>query len=308
MLIRSTNEIAPDFFLINLGTSCLYLLKTGAQYCLFDCATSAELPVLLKLLNELKISVNQINKLFITHTDVERVGSIAKLLELNPSIEILLSPHCGTKLTTDSSFKELLRSDLELGALLSKQDLNSSHTTLSSPTISVKQIRPIHDGDIMKLQHAASIHVLAANGHAQGSLAYLILPHQILVTDESTEYFRGRLAVGPAGDHNLTDLAQTLDKFLNLELKLLCLPYAGALTGKLIRRHLEALRSQSQHLIKDLKEALSDQTDGETEIEKIKEAVKQALWDQLYSPESSSPILLSSLKRSFEAVWKQACT
>ncbi len=295
MLIRATGPIAPDIHLVTLGCACFYLL--GEQkLALVDCGVSGQLPTLIKRIESLKLDPQQISRVLLTHLHADRVGAIPYLKKRFPNIQICGSTQLETALQNEATVRELYDQDLALSAKLP--------THSEEPKLEFGEYKDlfavghsVRDGDLLKLDEHIQVRVMASPGHSNCCVAYFTLPTHFLIGSEVFGYFRGRGDPSPGCDSSISRSQESIQKVLGLEFSGICLPYAGVLTGRLARKHLQQVLASAKEIAEQSKNAHVAQVSDKE--------IREAIWDSFFSPEVGDPLSMASAERSFEALWLQ---
>ncbi len=92
-----------------LKTFNCFLFKADGAYTLVDaCIDDDEVWEFFKeRLSELKIEVNEINRIVITHNHADHIGLIGRIREINPSVKVYSHPRAVLRLRRESSFMQM---------------------------------------------------------------------------------------------------------------------------------------------------------------------------------------------------------
>lgn len=299
MLIRATGNVAPDINLITLGCSCYYLLGQHSL-ALVDCGVRAQLPALLKRIEGLGIQPAQITKLLVTHLHADRIGALPYLRRIYPNIQVYASVQADEALRSEEQIKAIYQREQELSSQFPGQNTPSEQNVLMDFPEYQKLFTVNHavrDGDLIKVDEHIQARVFATPGHSTEGVAYFTLPTHYIIGSEVFGYFRGRGEPGPGGDHNIQRANESLAKMAALEFSGLCLPYMGALTGRLARKHMQQVVTTTNEILQQSKSAHANGISDEE--------VRESIWDSFYSPEVGDVLSMASSKASFEALWQQ---
>ena len=75
---------------IDQGITVAYLVKIPGGYLMFDTGYENDFYKMLQIINEKNIKIDQIKYLLLSHHHDDHVGYIAKLLEAQPSLKIIV--------------------------------------------------------------------------------------------------------------------------------------------------------------------------------------------------------------------------
>jgi glyoxylase-like metal-dependent hydrolase (beta-lactamase superfamily II) len=155
----------------------------------------------------------------------------------------------------------------------------------------------IADSDIIAVGDETTVRANIQLGHSSSSLSYFIQPHEYLICDETLGYYRGRELPAPAPDVDRVQYRKTLAQLTKLELRALCLPFSGVLTGELLPKHIQKLTST----LDDIEEQCSQGLASGIQPEELLAALKA----QIFSSPTRDPVLISAMDRSKEALFTQ---
>lgn len=289
MLIRASGAITEDFFLLTLGASARYILRTSPNsYTLFNPGCSVQLPSLLDRLAQLSITPHQISYIVLTHLAANTVPAAVHLKRLNPAVKILGATSFEDQLARN--WQQITQDDTDLAALM------PAH---SAPSIvgMLPQLFDYYlsDGETFTLSPTQSLCCRHSTGFAQQETSYLLEPLRFLIVNEVSGFFRGKELPAPAADHSINGCTIALGAMLQLELAALCLPYKGVLTGGQVTRHLTTVRGVLTDVQREVVRATREGIPT-TEI-------RSQIMEGLFSDDTPDPFLKLSLQRSGEKLW-----
>lgn len=291
MIIRATGQITEEVYLLTLGGTCRYLVKTNGCNALIDPGCSAHLPSLLLRLSSLGLVPSDLTHIFFTHLHADRIAAGIRLKMINPAIKIC-GPHSQAE-TLPLTWDSIVEEDISLSTLANAEADKSG----SSPLAIFSFDKLMTPGEPLSLSSSISLRLLATPGHTQESVSYLLEPEQILITDELAGYFRGRDLPAPGCDYSIREAMQSIKSLSLLNLQALCMPYGGALSGALVNKHLTALTQ----VIEDVQsESIRAKQTGLQTTEIISQIERG-----LFSHQISDPIFKQSLQRSAGLFCKQ---
>lgn len=294
MLLRSTSPIYSGIHLVTLGATARYLISSDdGSYIISNPGASAHADLLPKRLEGLDVPLAKITKVLITSLDAQKVGGIARFRQLCPKAKVVAPKGLYSQLSDEDSLRLIWEQDKQLCA--------SFALSGSLAFEDFKQaIRPdivLADSQIIELSEDTRVKCIATPGYQLGSCAYLVLPHGFLITDETFGFFRGRELPASGADASIQSASASLALFEHVEISGLGLPYVGALTGALVRRHIESVAQNlsdiTEQTVEGLQEGLSTAD--------VKEQIREAF----YSPPPDDPFLAHAMNRSFEALCRQ---
>lgn len=296
MLIRASGPIISNFHLLTLGGSCRYCLVDDGIH-LFDGCLTAQVGMLEKRLEGIGAKIEDIRTIYTTHLHPYRIGGIPTLKKRNPLIKVMGSPQMKAKLTSAATRRAIYDEDINLSKMFGKLDGKWEPLPYEEFDISMKIDNVIRHGDLIPLGSDKAIRVFSLPGHTKESYGYYIMPHNILVGDEGLGYYNGSRPPGPGGDFSLQKNKESLLKLVDIEIEALCLPIAGTITGNLVRKHLT-------DTIENI-DAIFSETNSAREQGSTDEEIREAIFQELYNPETNDPVIKELCRRSFETVWSQ---
>jgi glyoxylase-like metal-dependent hydrolase (beta-lactamase superfamily II) len=151
--------------------------------------------------------------------------------------------------------------------------------------------------DSIAIDEDVTVRSLATPGHRPHSVSYIVVPHEFAIVDETFGYFHGRNLAAPGGDTNAREAVTSMKKFNDIQLSGIGFSYGGAITGALVKRHLQAIAQNTEDLFAEVAKARKD---GFSEQE-IEEQVRSGF----YTSEHNDPCLQHSLDETFKAVMSQ---
>ncbi len=294
MLLRSTSLIYPGIQLVTLGATARYLVSSDdGSYVLTNPGSSAHTELLPKRLAGLDVPLAKIAKVLITSLDAQKIGGISRLRQLCPQAKLVAPKGLYHQLTDEVHLRSIWEQDKQLCA--------SFPLSSSASFDEFKQaIRPevvLADSQALELSGDTRIKCIATPGYQLGSCAYLVLPYGFLITDETFGFYRGRELPASGADASIQSASASLASFEHVEVSGIGLPYVGALTGALVRRHIASLAQNLGDIAEQTTEGLRE---GICQAE-----VKEQLREALYSPLPEDTFMANAMNRSFEALCRQ---
>ncbi|GEM_PF-2599881 len=293
MLIRTTGEVAPNIYLITLGTSCSYVAGRNSLT-MFDACLSAQVPIYLKRLNSIGLILERVSTIFITHLHADRIGAIPYFRKVNPHIKLITTPLVESELHKFETIERIFNEDKELSSkILSKETTTKLSLDEYKELFSVSST--VHEGDLLQIENGMSVRVISAPGHTRESVCYIVQPQQYLIVDEGFGYFKIRGFTSSGAEYSLEQNKKTLSKILTLDLNGLCLPNTGVITGNLIRKHINNVLSNTHGMLSECIEAFK--------IGMKEEEIKLGVQNSFYTDEGNDPLFSHNLGRTFNAIW-----
>jgi mRNA degradation ribonuclease J1/J2 len=247
-------------------------------------------------MKRIDLQMRNITKVLLTHLDADRIAGIPLLRRSVPGVQVYGTSAMHSQLQDETFVHHLWQEDQEISKWFASPD-GAPVIPYEEFKASLKIDKYLVDSDTITLDEDLSIRAVATPGHRKHSMSYLVVPHEFVITDETFAYNQGRRLCAPGGDFNLSATLESVKKFDHIELSGIGLPYVGAITGDLVRKHLDMLHLNTNDLINEVRQA---QESGLEEHE-IKKQVQEAF----YTSSLRDPCFLRSLSRSFEQIWAQ---
>ncbi len=296
MFLRASGLIYERLYLITLGSTCRYaIVAEHGEVALSDPGASVHVGSLKERFDRLKLPFANIRKVFVTHLDPDRVAGIPLLRKLVPSLKVYGTAAMHTRLGDTSFLRSMYDYDQQLSSTLGA--LETEPLSFEEFSKGLKIDKHLVETDSIQIDEDVTIRSISTPGHRPHSVAYLVVPHEFAIVDETFGYFQGRNLAAPGGDTNLNEALSSIRKFNDVQLNGIGFSYGGAVTGALTKRHLIAIPQNTEDLIKEVAKARKE---GFSESE-IEDQVRSAF----YQSSSNDVCHARSLENTFKAVMKQ---
>jgi glyoxylase-like metal-dependent hydrolase (beta-lactamase superfamily II) len=296
MFLRSSGLIYERLYLITLGATCRYaIVAEHGEVALSDPGSTAHVSALKERFDRLKLPFANIRQVFVTHLDADRVAGIPLLRKLVPALKVYGTAAMHIQLADTQFVQSLYEHDQRLSATLGSPQV--APLSFEDFTKGLRIDKHLVETDSIQIDEDVTVRSVSAPGHRPHSVAYLVVPHEFAIVDETFGYFQGRNLAAPGGDTNLHEALASIRKFNDIQLNGIGFSYGGAVTGGLAKRHLLAIPQNTEDLMKEVERARKA---GFTESE-IEEQVRAAF----YTSTSHDHCHIESLNNTFTAVMKQ---
>lgn len=297
MLLRSSGSLYERLYLIALGASCRYaVVAEDGAITLSDPGCSAHVQALPERLKRLTLPFEKINRVIITHLDADRIGGLALLRQKLPSLQVCGSAAMQATLKKPEVVRALWEED--------KRITEQFPAVAAQPSISLEEFRKsltidrvLTESDALQVDEDITIRCVATPGHRGHSMAYVVVPHEFAIVDETFGYYHGRGLSAPGGDTDLQAAVASVKRFTNLNLSGIGFSYTGAVTGALVKKHIEAVVQNTEDIIAESKKALGNGFSREEVDQQIK------AW--FYTSTQLDPCLQESLEQTFKSILSQ---
>jgi len=267
---------------------------SNSPFAVFDPGSSAHAEHLITRLESQGFNLKNLQFIFPTHLHPERISGIPLLRSRAPQA-IFVASQQMKRMLSDKGFVAALHTEDQR----MREELSAGVLKLSPAEITegFKVDECLSDSDVIAIGDDTTMRANIQAGHSPCSLSYFIQPHEYLICDETLGYYRGRELPAPAPDDDRAQYRKSLAQIAKLELRALCLPYAGVLTGELLPKHLQRLNSTLDDIEKQFAQAAA----GGVSHEEFRAALRSQVFNSL----SRDPILTYAMERSFEALSTQ---
>ncbi len=297
MLLRSSGFLYERLYLIALGATCRYaVVAEDGSITLSDPGCSAHVGALSDRFKRLALPLERVSRVIITHLDADRIGGLGLLRQKLPSLQVCGSAAMQATLKKPEVARALWEEDKRISEqfpAVAPQASVSFEEFQKSLTID----RVLTESDALQVDEDITIRCVATPGHRNHSMAYVVVPHEFAIVDETFGYYHGRGLSAPGGDMDLQAAVASVKKFTNLNLSGIGFSYTGAITGALVKKHLEALIQNTEDIIVESKKALGNGVSREEVDQQIK------AW--FYTSTQRDPCLQESLEHTFKSILAQ---
>jgi hypothetical protein len=157
--------------------------------------------------------------------------------------------------------------------------------------------RNLGDSEAIDLGDETLLRCIYTPGYKTHSATYIVVPHEFLITDQTFGYYRGRLLAAPGGDAGVAAAASSLRDFEHMEISGIGLPYVGAITGSLVRKHIEGIIQNTTDITEQVVQGIHEGFSPEEVREQLREA--------FFVSTTQDVFFQSALAESFDAIWAQ---
>ena len=300
MFLRSTALVYPHLHLLTFGETCRYVIAEGStNLTITDPGLSCHVALLPQRLIRVGLEPNSIKNVILTNLDPDRVAGIPALRRSAPQLKVFGTTSMRRFLENTENVKKIYDFDKLLSATL--------RLNIALPDLTFEEFKAglvidqiVKESDVIEAGEELTLRVVLTPGHRDHSVSYLLLPHEFILGDQTFGYFNGNKLASPGGDFDLLAACNSIAKFSDFELSGIGLPYGGALTGELVKKHLESVVQNTHDLHTAVKEAITSGVPSEEIVTQVK--------DGFFNGGTRDPIYLSALTATEKAVWAQVTT
>lgn len=252
MWIRSSAALSEHCYQVTTPFSS-HLLIHDQSTALVDCGVFAGGKTLVEEIQAALGTERTLDYLLLTHAHSDHCGGVYHLKQAYPALKILASPATADEFGKKHFIEECLAFNQSVcGAI---QNCDSSDLEKLSSSLKVDQL--IRDGDSMSLGSEVEIKVIGCPGHTDDSIAFFIRPDMAIAAGEALGWYNGRNQAFPCFLSSYHGYVISLDRILNLEVKVVSLAHAGAITGDMAMSYLKELRDSSKAFHELIRERMS---------------------------------------------------
>ena len=132
MFVSSSGQLASGLYLLTLGHTCRYAIGSKDRYMITDPGLSLHVPHLLKRLEALKLPLENLTGVLVTHPDPDRIGGMVNLLQALPT-----QPH----IYMASEAIDAIKDQSYLEALLEEENRIASMYDPQSPAVDISNFK-----------------------------------------------------------------------------------------------------------------------------------------------------------------------
>lgn len=199
-----------------------YLICGSEKTVLYDCGMAYCADVMLdNLIRQLvKLGRKTLDMVILSHSHYDHIGALPYVRKAFPRVTVCGSRHCAEILTKPSA--HVLMKQLGENA----RDLYIPGSTRQIPVEGLWVDRILEDGDTISLG-SEWITAYETKGHTDCSMTYLLQPHSLMFTSESTGIIEGGEQIHTPVLKDFDQALASADKCRKLQPLHLCLPHFG---------------------------------------------------------------------------------
>ncbi|MDD2943422.1 MAG: MBL fold metallo-hydrolase [bacterium] len=252
MWVQSDGQLGEDIYQVTTITSS-HLLVIGENAAIIDTGIAATAEELIHKINEVLPDDCRLSQVFLCHDEFDHVGGIASLRKAYPGLQVMASTGVAAKLA-DPDFLRTSYAEQSKHAAALQQEMTIPIEEWCSLTSVDHTIKP---GDHFHLGYDVEIRVIDASGYRSNQLGYYVMPDKCIVAAEAVGSYHGRDKSVPSFSDNFNDYMNTLDRIAQLDLSVVALPHAGAITGELAQKFIDQIREAATALRTNLKDRIN---------------------------------------------------
>ena len=257
MLIEKAGKISEHIDMLG-GAEIPFYLVRGEDWALVDAGVSPAIPTVFEQIKSYPEIESRLKYIFLTHSHFDHAGGLGFVLARFPKIKVIASK-TSAEVFQKAKAVDYIRS---MNAALAKF-AGIDFAKLGFKEEPLRVDRMVGEGDRIELGAGVNLDVYDAPGHSRCSLAYVLNPDRALFSGEAIGFYNRKDQVLPEALSSFIDFIKSLEKLGKLELKMICLPHGGVLTGEELNTYfalaLDGARKFQDEFAGRLKKNQSDQ-------------------------------------------------
>ena len=295
MLVRTTCAIDEHVFFITVGDSCFYLVKCSTGIHLIDTGSGIHVPQLLKRLAELEINPQAISSIYLSNDNPARISGLPYLLKHTPHAKVFCVNELAAELNEQSTWERLFQADREISALYSKT--RCEPIGLKEYLDALKPCISFPDNETIIAGSGITLRIYQTPGHSKFSTSFFLPDLQLLISDQTFGYFRGKEPPAPGANFSIEAAATARSSIKDLQVESLAFHMVGFISGSLAQKHLSDINQASQSLVSECKNAtIAGVPDS---------GILESLTESVYTSAFRDPIIQWQMNHSRDAIWAQ---
>jgi hydroxyacylglutathione hydrolase len=253
MWIRASIQLSDNVAQLTTAVSSHFLIF-GDNAAIIDSGIIATADQLADEVSRYLADGTKLSYIFLTHVAADTLGGVYELRKRYPDLALIGSPLSAEQLSNEENIRSFYNRNQSYGESL------GAPVELSFEDFrdSLKFNRILGEGDTVSLGGGVNVKVIASPGYRDDSTGYYVKEDGALAAGESVGGYNGRDRYCPCFNSSFEDYVASIDKFLTLDVRVLSLPHAGALTGELAKRYLMEARVEAERFAKKIQEKLAE--------------------------------------------------
>jgi glyoxylase-like metal-dependent hydrolase (beta-lactamase superfamily II) len=251
MWIKSSGPLTENVYQLTTAVSTHFLIG-GECAALIDSGVSATHERLVSELKKYLGDSSELKYVFLTHAHFDHIGGVPFLRQYAPHMQLLASPLTAQLLSDAALLQHFYRRNAEVAAAMQVPFEISEGDWAQA----LKVDHVLGDGDVIDLGADVDIKLIGCPGHTEDVVAYYVRSDAALSAAEAVGSYDGRDKLYPCFPWSYHNYVISLDRLAGLEVKVLGLPHAGALTGELPSKYLVEARVAADRFAASVRERI----------------------------------------------------
>ena len=254
MWVRASGPLSDNTYQLITPTGSL-LLVLGQKSALVDTGLALVSDYVLEQLETFLPEDASLDFIVLSDPQADRLGGLPAIQKKYPKVELVSSPSFAEEVAVD---KDFLKQSYDFNQEAMEATGASMPVTEDEWAACFKISRILGDGDVLPLGEDVELKIISWPGLSRDSISILVSPDRVLAGGATIGNYRGRERVFPLVKSSLKDFNQAISKISSLDVQTLCLPHSGALSGELVLRFLQDLKTTSFDFAERVKLGLDD--------------------------------------------------
>ncbi|MFN8389748.1 MAG: MBL fold metallo-hydrolase [Bdellovibrionota bacterium] len=251
MWIKSSGPLTENVYQLTTALSTHFLVG-GECAALIDTGASATHERLVQELQKYLGDSSELKYIFLTHAHFDHVGGIPFLRKYAPHVQVVAAPLTAQILADPESSKTFYEKNKRVAEAMNVP----MEMSFEEWRELLKVDRILGDGDVIDLGADVDVKLIGCPGHTEDIVAYYIRSDSALAAAEAIGSYEGRDKLTPCFPWSYHNYVISLDRLAGLEVKVLGLPHAGALTGELPAKYLVEARIAADRFAVSVRERI----------------------------------------------------
>ena len=296
MIISDKGLVVEGFYVIGQAGMPVYLLD-GPHPALFDAGIAPLAPLYVREIKEI-LGDRSPERLFLTHSHFDHVGSAGFFKKTWPDMKIAASPLTGKVISKPTAVSLITRLNQETADAVRNWGQAELYDIPFRPFILDELLSP---GQEVEIGPDLTIKTLFTPGHTRDFISYYIIQKRILVASEAVGCNQG----GYIMTEFLTDYdlyKESLESLAELKVDVLCQGHHLVFTGSDASGHISSSLAQSEKYVEMVESFLVEENGDQDRVVK---RVKALEWDDRPWPKQAEPAYLLNTQARVKTLWNR---
>ncbi len=223
-------KVSHGVYLLGSYEFNIYLLK-GRRCALIEGGVSTQFPLLLRQLEYLEVSPQDIDYLVVLHSHADHIMTFPPMRESFPWLRVAAFSSSKEVFDDERIVGKLKESDLRIAHSLYDTGIGDGEI-YHSPLPHFPMDLSLQEGDLIELGDGVKLRVLETPGHAPDSISLYLEGEEVLFVSDAVGVFYPPDQIRPNYFYNLGMYETSLRRIRDIEAKVLCKGHQGMVIGK----------------------------------------------------------------------------